>query len=319
MSRLTLGSCSEMTENTLKELNKVGINTVLDFIGEDIQSLSEKTCLPLQELSVIRRDLLVKHSAVAYSGEQLFEKMIDSLKIISTGCANLDQLLGGGLYSKEVTEIYGSPAAGKTQSCLSIACHIATEHEKNVIYIDTGATFSTERIKEIVGGKFTGSGNETENLMYLSRVQCIKAFDIFAVLSTLEGLMSRLSVEEDPFYQDVVLIVVDCVTSLISPILGGMQHHGHSLMVNLGRMLKCLAVNYNLAVLVTNNVVSDFVLNSYTKPALGKTWSHLPNNRIHMYNSAHNPSQRLLKMTKSCRMPLQIVMTASVTEDGLKS
>lgn len=34
-----------------------------------------------------------------------------------------------------------------------------------------------------------------ENLMYLSRVQCIKAFDIFAVLSTLEGLMSRLSVE----------------------------------------------------------------------------------------------------------------------------
>ena len=28
---------------------------------------------------------------------------------------SLDQLLGGGLYSKEVTEIYGSPAVGKTQ------------------------------------------------------------------------------------------------------------------------------------------------------------------------------------------------------------
>ena len=40
-----------------------------------------------------------------------------------------------------------------------------------MIYIDTGATFSTERIKEIVGGKFTGSGNET--VSFLLVINCL--------------------------------------------------------------------------------------------------------------------------------------------------
>lgn len=48
-----------------------------------------------------------------------------------------------------------------------------------MIYIDTGATFSTERIKEIVGGKFTGSGNET--VSFLLVINCLNEIVIIYI------------------------------------------------------------------------------------------------------------------------------------------
>ena len=45
---------------------------------------------------------------------------------ISTGCATIDDLLGGGLARGAVTQIYGPPAAGKTNLALSAAVEVAT-------------------------------------------------------------------------------------------------------------------------------------------------------------------------------------------------
>ncbi|WP_264371934.1 ATPase domain-containing protein [Halomicrobium sp. ZPS1] len=38
---------------------------------------------------------------------------------VSTGCAEIDDLLGGGFERGAVTQIYGPPAAGKTNLALS--------------------------------------------------------------------------------------------------------------------------------------------------------------------------------------------------------
>ena len=46
---------------------------------------------------------------------------------ISTGCAPLDELLGGGIERGTVTQLYGPPAAGKTNVALSAAVQVAAD------------------------------------------------------------------------------------------------------------------------------------------------------------------------------------------------
>jgi RecA/RadA recombinase len=47
-----------------------------------------------------------------------------SIERISTGCKNLDALLGGGIETKAVTEFYGEPGSGKTQICHALCAMV---------------------------------------------------------------------------------------------------------------------------------------------------------------------------------------------------
>lgn len=47
------------------------------------------------------------------------------------------------------------------------------------------------------------------------------------------------------------LLIVDSINSLISPILGGGQTHGHMVMMELGRVMKQIAVKHNIACIVS--------------------------------------------------------------------
>jgi RecA/RadA recombinase len=70
---------------------------------------------------------------------------------ISTGSAALDNLLGGGIETKALTEIYGEYRCGKTQICLNL-CVTSQINEKNpgrVVFIDTEGSFRTTRVAEI--------------------------------------------------------------------------------------------------------------------------------------------------------------------------
>ncbi|MHB8584259.1 MAG: DNA repair and recombination protein RadB [Thermoplasmatota archaeon] len=68
------------------------------------------------------------------------------------GCEPLDALLGGGVESGAITEIYGEAASGKTNACLQLARNVAAGGGK-VAYIDTEGV-SLERFAQICGGTF---------------------------------------------------------------------------------------------------------------------------------------------------------------------
>ena len=55
---------------------------------------------------------------------------------ISTGCEPVDELLGGGFERGTVTQVYGPPAAGKTNLALSGAVEAAAAGG-TAVYIDT--------------------------------------------------------------------------------------------------------------------------------------------------------------------------------------
>jgi len=67
----------------------------------------------------------------------------------STGIASVDRLLGGGLESDCVTEIYGEGGSGKTLFCLQVALRVSREN-KWVFYIDTEGV-SVDRLRAIAG------------------------------------------------------------------------------------------------------------------------------------------------------------------------
>ncbi|KAK1321724.1 hypothetical protein QJS10_CPA03g01463 [Acorus calamus] len=74
------------------------------------------------------------------------------------------------------------------------------------------------------------------------------------------------------------LIVIDSISSLLAPILGGIDANGWSLMQSAGFLLKRLAGEHNLSVLVTNHTVGGE--GGIPKPALGESWKSIPHVRL---------------------------------------
>jgi DNA repair protein RadB len=69
------------------------------------------------------------------------------MKRLQLKCRPLDDLLGGGIESKSITEIYGEAGTGKTNFCLQAARECA-DNGKKVVYIDSEGV-SSERLNQI--------------------------------------------------------------------------------------------------------------------------------------------------------------------------
>jgi DNA repair protein RadB len=68
---------------------------------------------------------------------------------LSTGIPSVDRLLGGGLETDCVTEVYGEGGSGKTLFCLDVATRVARAG-RWVFYIDTEGV-SVDRLRAIAG------------------------------------------------------------------------------------------------------------------------------------------------------------------------
>ena len=70
---------------------------------------------------------------------------------IPTGCAPIDELLGGGFPRGGATQIYGPPAAGKTNLALAATTGVAARGD-SVLYIDTEG-LSVDRLEQVADAR----------------------------------------------------------------------------------------------------------------------------------------------------------------------
>lgn len=90
---------------------------------------------------------------------------------LTTGSKELDRLLGGGIETGSITEVFGEFRTGKTQLChtLAVTCQLPIESnggEGKCLYIDTEGTFRPERLLA-VAERFKLSPNEIlDNVAY---------------------------------------------------------------------------------------------------------------------------------------------------------
>ncbi|PWA24410.1 hypothetical protein CCH79_00011934 [Gambusia affinis] len=308
---LLAGMCPGLDEDLLRSLRAADIRTVEDLVSSDIEDLAQKCSVSYKALFAIRRVLLAQHTAFPVSGADLYEELLSSTAILSTGNPSLDKLLDSGLYTGEITELTGGPGSGKSQVCFGVAVHIAYHLKQSVIYIDTTGGFTASRLLQMLQ---TETNNADEQMEALQRIHTFRLFDVCALLDCLYGLGGgglhkvRLHKTHQPHLQElgegwggikplqlskcvtfcvevcvggggsVKVLIVDSVSAVIAPLLGGKQNEGMSLMMEVAAALKTMAKDFSVAVLVTNHVTRSG--SGEAQPGLGVSWSHVPRTRI---------------------------------------
>jgi RecA/RadA recombinase len=149
---------------------------------------------------------------------------------ISTGSKAIDALLGGGIHTGMITDIYGESGSGKSQLCFTLCANCAKD-AAHTLFIDTTGTFRPERIMEI-----SGSQSALEKITY------IRAFTTIGQINA-----TRKILEIRP-----TLVAIDSLTSLFSTEYSGPERH-RALMKYLHE-LAFLAINSRCAIVVTNMV-----------------------------------------------------------------
>ncbi|XP_054448887.1 DNA repair protein RAD51 homolog 4 isoform X2 [Pteronotus mesoamericanus] len=302
MGVLRAGLCPGLTQDMVQILRSHGIKTVVDLVSANLEEVAQKCGLSYKALVALRRVLLAQFSAFPFNGADLYEELKTSTAILSTGIGSLDKLLDAGLYTGEVTEIGGVPGSGKTQLCLCVAANVAYGLQQNVLYIDSNGGLTASRILQLLQAR---TPDEEEQAGALQRIQVLRAFDIFQMLDVLQDLRGAAAQPVSDSSGTVKVVIVDSVTAVVSPLLGGQQREGLALMMQLAQELKTLARDLGVAVVVTNHMTRDRD-SGRLKPALGRSWSFVPSTRIALAigEGAGAPgSQRTVCLTKSPRLP----------------
>lgn len=319
MGVLRVGLCPGLSQEMVQLLRSRGIRTVVDLASADLEEVAQKSGLSYKALVALRRVLLAQFSAFPINGADLYEELKSSTAILSTGIGSLDKLLDAGLYTGEVTEIVGAPGSGKTQVCLCVTAHVAHGLQQNVLYIDSNGGLTASRLLQLLQAR---TQDEEEQAAALQRIQVARAFNIFQMLDVLQdlrGTVAQQSLQVTGSSGTVKVVVVDSVTAVVSPLLGGQQREGLALMMQLARELKTLARDLGLAVVVTNHVTRDRD-SGKLKPALGRSWSFVPNTRILLSITeeagASERSWRTACLTKSPRQPTGVQEVVDIATWG---
>jgi len=229
--------------------------------------------------------------ANAVNGTEI-ERQLSLLEILPTGCDSIDELLGGGLRQGQVIEFTGPSASGKTQLCLSAAASFAALGHR-VVYVDTTGGFSAMRVKQFHRGFFTEDADKMEVAQHLKQTLNLIAVhschDVFSLLHLLSQLGEEASEDDNnPEHATMGLLVIDSLSSLLSPLLTKAHHQGYTIMATVAAMLRGLAATRKTAVLYTNHTVSagqDSLADDHgsnLKPALGARWTSVPHRRIRL-------------------------------------
>ncbi|KAJ4772214.1 DNA repair protein RAD51 [Rhynchospora pubera] len=223
------------------------------------------------------------------TGIELLSDTNQNKHFLPTGLEGIDALLGGGLRQGQVTEIVGPSSSGKTQVCLSSATHVVDRNFGMVLYLDTSNSFSPFRISCFVNQlhpSLPKELKETSLQTIMSNIYCQSVFDIFALLDLLHHVETTLKHTVKLGGSKLCLLIVDSVSSVIAPVIGGKNSQGWCMMASVGVLLKRIAYEHNIAVLVTNHMVGGE--NGTLKPALGESWKGIPHIRLLLSHGTGN-------------------------------
>ena len=179
---------------------------------------------------------------------------------VPIGCEPLDDLLGGGFDRGVVTQLYGPPAAGKTNLALSAAVQVASGGG-TVLYIDTEG-LSIERFRQIAEVQTDG---DVESVA--SRLIITEAYDFDDQAEAVRDAAE--------FAPEADLIVLDSATGFYRIERAADVEGGEALRTIADQIthLLSLARRHDLAVVATNQVYTD-PERDRTRPLGGNTLEH---------------------------------------------
>lgn len=216
-------------------------------------------------------------SAIEYADKR---EMINK---ITTGSSDLDNILGGGVQTMSITEVFGEFRTGKTQMAHTLCISVQLDEEVGgckgkAAYIDTEGTFRPERLKEIALRFNLDPDEALENVIFA------RAYNSEHQSELLTNLTVKFS--EDGKFK---LLVIDSVISLFRSDFSGRGELGErqqKLNQLLSKLMR-LADEFNLAVFITNQMMADpgatmtFIADP-KKPIGGHILAHASTTRIYL-------------------------------------
>jgi DNA repair protein RAD51 len=272
---------SGITAADLKKLADAGFTTV-----ESVAFSTKKQIVEVKGISEAKAEKVITSASalvpMGFCTANDYHQQRRDMLMLTTGSTELDKLLGGGIETGSVTEMFGEFRTGKTQLChtLAVTCQLPVDRggaEGRCLWIDTENTFRPERIVPIAERFGLDPTDVMDNIAY---ARAYNTDHQMQLLITASAMMAE---------SRYALLVVDSSTNLYRTDYSGrgelsarQMHLGQFL-----RSLQRLADEFGIAVVITNQVVAQvdgasMFVSDPKKPIGGNIMAHASQTRLYL-------------------------------------
>jgi len=269
-------------------LNKSDLNALLEHGIHCVETIA---FMPMRKLLEVKGIGDQKAIRIMNAAKQLIPmRMVSAAEMLqmrrnmvqlTTGSAQLDGLLKGGIETGQITEIFGEFRCGKTQLChtLCVACQLPVDKgggESKALYIDTEGTFRPERLVSIAERYGLNEEDVLENVTY---ARAYNAEHQDKLLSEAAGVFCE---------SRYALLIVDSATGLFRTDYTGRGELAdrQQALNRFLRKLQRIADEHGVAVVITNQVMSSpdsgpaAFMGPQVKPIGGHIMGHASQTRL---------------------------------------
>ncbi|MDT7887590.1 MAG: DNA repair and recombination protein RadA [Desulfurococcales archaeon] len=287
----------DVSPSIIAKLKDSGYTSLESLVTASAQDLSVTLGIPLPTAMKI---INAAREALDIRFKTAKEVKMERINVgrITTGSKALDQLLGGGIETKTITEFFGEYGTGKTQICHQLAVNVQMPPEKgglggSAVYIDTEGTFRWERIEAMARGKGLDPDEAMDKIYF---IRAVSSDHQIAIVEELRELIPE---------KNIKLVVVDSVTGHFRAEYPGRENlalRQQKLNKHL-HQLQNLAEVFNIAVVITNQVMArpDVFYGDPTVAVGGHIVGHAPGVRVHLRKSRGN--KRIARVIDAPHLP----------------
>nr|CAI5840994.1 unnamed protein product [Callosobruchus analis] len=303
-----------ITAGDIAKLKECGYHTI-----ESVAFAPKKHLITIKGISEAKADKLLKEAAklvpMGFTTATEFHQKRSEIIQLTTGSKELDKLLGGGIETGSITEMFGEFRTGKTQIChtLAVTCQLPIEAgggEGKCIYIDTEGTFRPERLLAVAERYQMNGEDVLDNVAYARAYNTDHQTELLIQAAAMMADASRYA-----------LLVVDSAMALYRTDYSGRGELAARQMhlARFLRMLLQLADVFGIAIVITNQVVAQVdgaaMFNADPKkPIGGNIMAHASTTRLYLRKG--RGETRMCKIYDSPCLPESEAMFA-INPDGI--
>lgn len=298
----------------IEKLQANGMHTVEGVAYSTLKSLTAIKGITDQKAAKLLAEAS-KLVPMGFSTASEYHKERAEIIHLTTGSKELDKLLGGGIETGSITELFGEFRTGKSQLChtLCVTSQLALEQgggEGKTLFIDTEGTFRPQRLIKIAERYGLNPHDVLDNVAF---ARAYNSDHQTKLLIQASAMMAE---------QRYALVIVDSATALYRTDYSGRSELSARQM-HLARFLRALlrvADEFGVAVVITNQVVAQvdgsagMFGGDNKKPIGGNIMAHSSTTRLYLRKGRGNT--RVCKVYDSPCLPEAEAMF-SINDDGI--
>lgn len=297
---------------TADKLKEAGFSDLMALAVASPQALSDVAELGT---TVAQKIILAAREEVDIGGFETGDILLERRKSVSkltTGSKALDSLLGGGVETQAITEVFGEFGSGKTQIAHQLAVNVTRPEEDGgvdgeTVWIDTESTFRPERIVQMCAAL------ELDPDEVLQKIHVARAFNSHHQMLLVDKAKELAQVHP------IRLFVEDSLTSHFRA-----EYIGRGVLAERQQLLNRHIHNlmrfgdiYDATIFVTNQVQAkpDAFFGDPTRPIGGHVVAHTSTFRIYLRKS--KGERRIARLIDSPNLP-EAEAIFTISEDGIR-